>query len=147
MKESGMKNFFVNGGGDMYVSGYKEGTQKWVVGIKHPREENKLIADLEISDGAVGTSGDYERFVIIDGKRYCHIFNTKTGYPIDISESGTAIAPTTEEAVILSKYLFIMGTKKYKSENIEVPEMIIDLTGGVAYNEALMKPYNFRLLK
>ena len=147
MKKWGMKNFFVNGGGDMYVSGYKEGTRKWVVGIKHPRKENKLIAELEISDGAVGTSGDYERYVIIDGKRYCHIFNTKTGYPVDISQSGTAIAPTTEEAVILSKYLFITGAEKYKSENINIPGMIVDSNGNVTYNEELMKPYNFRVLK
>jgi thiamine biosynthesis lipoprotein len=147
MKDRGMRNFFVNGGGDMYVSGYKEENQKWVVGIKHPRVENKLIAELEISNGAVGTSGDYERYVIIDGKRYCHIFNTKTGYPVDISESGTAIASSTEEAVILSKYLFIIGTRKYKSEDIDVPGMIVDSTGSVAYDEALMKPYNFRILK
>jgi len=147
MKEWGMKNFFVNGGGDMYVSGYKQGTQKWVVGIKHPREENKLIAELEIIDGAVGTSGDYERYVIIDGKRYCHIFNTKTGYPVDISESGTAIAPTTEEAVILSKYLFIMGAEKYKSEHINVPGMIVDSNGKAAFDENLMKPYSFRILE
>ncbi len=147
MKEHGMKNFFVNGGGDMYVSGYKEENKKWVVGIKHPREENKLIAELEISDGAVGTSGDYERYVIIDGKRYCHIFNTKTGYPVDISESGTAIAPTTEEAVILSKYLFIIGAEKYKSDNISVPGMIVDSSGKVTYNTNLMLPYNFKVLQ
>lgn len=147
MKKWGMKNFFVNGGGDMYVSGYKEGNQKWVVGIKHPRKENKLIAELDISDGAVGTSGDYERYVIINGKRYCHIFNTKTGYPVDISESGTAIAPTTEEAVILSKYLFIIGAEKYKSENLNVPGMIVDSNGNIVYNETLMKSYDFRLIK
>jgi thiamine biosynthesis lipoprotein len=143
----GMINFFVNGGGDMYVSGYKEENQKWTVGIKHPRKENRLIAELQICNGAVGTSGDYERYVIIDGKRYCHIFNTKTGYPVDISESGTAIASTTEEAVILSKYLFIIGAEKYNSENIGVPGMIVDSNGEVTYNNKLIKPYNFRILK
>jgi thiamine biosynthesis lipoprotein len=147
MKGHGMKNFFVNGGGDMFVSGYKGENKKWVVGIKHPREENKLIAELEISDGAVGTSGDYERFVIIDGKRYHHIFNTKTGYPVDISESGTAIAPTTEEAVILSKYLFIIGAERYKADNNGVPGLIVDAKGNVSYDENLMKPYDFKILK
>jgi thiamine biosynthesis lipoprotein len=146
MEEHGMKNFFVNGGGDMYVSGYKQESQKWAVGIKHPREENKLIAELEISDGAVGTSGDYERFVIIDGKRYCHIFNTKTGYPVDISESGTAIAPTTEEAVILSKILFINGGNKYVNNTSGVPGMVVDSNGKMWYDENLLKQYSFRVL-
>lgn len=147
MKERGMKNFFVNGGGDMYVSGYKEENKKWIVGIKHPREENKLIAELEISNGAVGTSGDYERFVIIDGKRYCHIFNTKTGYPVDISESGTAIASTTEEAVILSKYLFIKGGDKYMADNEGISGMIVDSSGKVRYNDKLLQAYSFKVFE
>lgn len=147
MKDYGMINFFVNGGGDMYVSGHKDENHKWVVGIEHPRDKNKLIAELEISDGAVGTSGDYERYVIIDGKRYCHIFNTKTGYPVDISESGTAIASTTEEAVILSKYLFIKGGEKYSADNNNIPGLIIDSKGKAWYEDSLLKNYNFRLLR
>src|SRR5260221_5375510 len=105
MKNSGMKNFFINGGGDIYVSGFKAEDQKWVVGIMHPRKNNEIIASLELSDYAIGTSGDYERYAIIDGVRYHHIFNTKTGYPVMLSESASALVPTTEEAVVLSKIL------------------------------------------
>ncbi len=88
MKEYGMKDFFVNAGGDIYVSGTKTNDQKWSIGIKNPRDEKKIIADFEVTDMAIGTSGDYERFVIIDGIRYHHIFNTHTGYPVMLSQSG-----------------------------------------------------------
>lgn len=147
MKKHGIRNFVVNGGGDLYVSGEKAQGQKWVVGIKHPREETKLIATLEVSNYAVGTSGDYERFTIIDGKRYNHIFNTRSGYPVTISESGTALASTTEEAVILSKILFIYGADKYEELKDKVPGVIIDSDGKVVFDMSLKEYYNFRLMQ
>ena len=148
MKKYGMKNFFVNGGGDIYVSGRKSPEQKWKIGIKDPRDEKNIIANFEVSDMAVGTSGDYERFVIIDGKRYHHIFDTKTGYPVMISESGTALASSTEEAVVLSKIVFIKG-----SENIISPEpgyeiigVVVSANGQIFYNEPMKSMYNFSLI-
>ena len=147
--DRGIKNFMVNGGGDLYVSGLKQDSSKWVIGIEHPRDKSKFIATLELSNYALGTSGDYERFVIIGGKRYHHIFDPRTGYPAPFSQSASALAPTTEEAVILSKYLFIIGTDAYKEYLISsgVRGVIVDSNGNIFYDERLIKECNLQLQK
>ena len=149
MKDFGMKDFFVNAGGDIYVSGMKTPDQKWSIGIKNPRDEKKLIAEFEVSEMAVGTSGDYERYVIIDGNRYHHIFNTHTGYPVMISQSGTAFAATTEEAVVLSKVVFITGADEYLKTKNESGIMGVIVTDGgkIVYDERLENLYNFKVTK
>ncbi len=147
MKQYGMNDFFINGGGDIYVCGYKSEGVKWSVGIEHPRKKNAIIASLDVNDIAVGTSGDYERFAIIEGVRYHHIFNVTTGYPSMTSESATAIASTTEEAVVLSKILFINGAGKYMTNNQNIPGVIVDMEGKTYYEDGLMKEYNLTLIK
>ena len=141
MKEKGIENFIVNGGGDMFVSGFKnyQTSQKWSIGIKHPRKENEVMAAFEISNMAVGTSGDYERFAIINGVRYHHIFDPKTGWSSNTSQSATSIAPTTEEAVILSKYYFIKGSSALNSSYNGV---IIDSAGSIISSTGMQSKYN-----
>ena len=148
MKEKGISNFIVNGGGDMYVSGYKnpQQSQKWSVGIKHPRQESNVLAIFEINDMAVGTSGDYERFAIINGRRYHHIFDPKTGWPSNTSQSATSIAPTTEEAVILSKYFFIKGSNLL-SLNSGFNGVIIDSAGTLTTSSDMKNLYNILISK
>ncbi|MEO8512454.1 MAG: FAD:protein FMN transferase [Ignavibacteria bacterium] len=148
MKEKGITNFIVNGGGDMFVSGYKNPAQrvKWSVGIKHPRKENSVLAVFEINDMAVGTSGDYERFAIINGIRYHHIFDPKTGWPSNTSQSSTSIATTTEEAVILSKYFFISGSGLL-AQNSGFNGVIVDSSGEVTSSNDMKILYNIILSK
>jgi thiamine biosynthesis lipoprotein len=148
MKEKGITNFIVNGGGDMYVSGYKNPglLQKWSVGIKHPRNENNVLAVFEINDMAVGTSGDYERFAIINGTRYHHIFVPNTGWPSNISQSSTSIATTTEEAVILSKYFFITGSSLLNQNN-GFNGVVIDSAGTVTASTDMKNLYNILISK
>lgn len=149
MRNYGMKDFFVNAGGDIYASGTKNRDEKWSIGIKDPRNGNKIIAGFEVSDMAVGTSGDYERFVIIDGKRYHHIFNTKTGYPVMISQSGTALALTAEESVVLSKVVFIKGAEDYlrSKDSTGIMGVIVTEEGKIVYDDRLTALYNFNLIK
>jgi thiamine biosynthesis lipoprotein len=148
MKNNGIKSFMVNGGGDLYVSGLKEDSSKWTIGIEHPRDKTRIFAKLELSNYALGTSGDYERFSIINGKRYHHIFDPRTGYSAPLSQSATALAPTAEEAVILSKYLFIIGTEKYKEflETSGVRGVIIDSDGNEFHDKRLVNETNFLLI-
>jgi len=145
MKRWGINSFFVNGGGDLYVSGYKSVNQRWTIGIEHPRKSGDVLGVMEANDIAVGSSGDYERFVIIDGIRYHHIMNIKSGYPVFTSQAATAIAATTEEAVVLSKYLFILGIERFKNELPNVPGLVVDSLGVVYYNEKLKEQYGFEL--
>jgi FAD:protein FMN transferase len=143
MKENGMTSFLISGGGDIYVCGYKFENEKWSVGIKHPRNEEKLIAKLEAVDMAIGTSGDYERYRIIDGVRYHHIFDVKTGFPASLSQSATSIASTAEEAVVLSKYIFILGYERFNSiKDIKgIEGLVIDAEGKIHYDEGFAKKY------
>jgi FAD:protein FMN transferase len=94
-------------------------------------------------DCAIGTSGDYERFVVIDGVRYHHIFDTNTGYPCVNSQSATALVPTTEEAVVLSKILFIEGGVKYVQNTEGVAGLVIGSDGKLFYDAGLNAQYEF----
>ncbi len=105
-----IKSGFVNAGGDMRIFGQKKPLR---IGIQHPRNSrNELIGVLNIKNKAVVTSGDYERFFELDGKRYHHILNPKTGYPAEGTVSVTVIAPTALFADAYSTVLFLMEPQK-----------------------------------
>lgn len=108
-------------GGNIGVFGKKPSGEPWRIGIKNPRDESGTIGYVEIDSGYVAVSGDYERYVILDGKRYCHIIDPDTGRPVD---NGTmCVAVWTDDALkgdILSTALFVMGEKdglRYCEEN------------------------------
>lgn len=88
-----IKHGYVNLGGDIRVLGPKPDAQPWVIGIQHPREANKIIATIPIQGGALATSGDYEKYFELDGKRYCHILNPRTGMPVSYWSSISVLAP------------------------------------------------------
>ncbi len=146
LREKGITNFILNAGGDLYVSGMKDDSTEWRVGIKHPRRTNDLAGAFNLKDYAVATSGDYERFKIINGKRYHHILNPATGYPGRLSESSTIIAPTAEEADATATYVFLLGWKKALSDKqLDYPCLIIASDGSIHYNEVFKKKYNLEL--
>lgn len=148
MEKYGVSNFIINAGGDIYVSGKKTKDEKWRIGIKHPRKESEIFAVLELpQDGAIGTSGDYERFAIIDGKRYHHIFDVRTGYPVMITQSATSFASTVEEAVVLSKYFFISIGSNYNAEITKLPAIIIDSKGELLYDNKLVVTHSLEIVK
>lgn len=105
-----VKSGIVNAGGDIRIFGNKKPAK---IGIQHPRKEkNKTIEILYVENKAVVTSGDYERFFEIDGKRYHHILNPKTGYPVENTVSVTVIAPSTLWADAYATALFLMEPDK-----------------------------------
>jgi len=119
LRENGVNDFLINGGGDIFASGRKANGEKWVVGIKDPRNNERLLNVFEVENKGVCTSGDYERFKIINGIRYHHIFDPKTGFPSNTSQSATVITDNCEKGVVLSKILFITGNKFEKEiENL-----------------------------
>ncbi len=147
LKEKGITNFILNAGGDLYVSGTKDGSTEWRVGIKHPRRTNDLAGAFNLKDYAVATSGDYERFRIINGKRYHHILDPATGYPGSLSESSTIIAPTAEEADATATYVFLLGWKKALSDKqLGYPCLIIASDGSIHYNDVFKEKYNLEVM-
>lgn len=112
MKELGVNSAMANAGGNIYCLG-KKGKRKWRVGIQHPRKPQNLLFTLELENQAVATSGDYQQYFIADGKRYSHIIDPKTGYPVNNKViSVTITAPTAAQADGLSTAVFVLGKIK-----------------------------------
>src|SRR6266540_3135301 len=112
LRHEGFTNFMVQAGGDLYVSGRK-GTANWMVGVRNPRGGARdVIAKMPIENHAFSTAGDYERSFVLDGKRYHHIIDPKTGYPATASRGVTIFAPTAFLADALDDAVFILGPKK-----------------------------------
>jgi thiamine biosynthesis lipoprotein len=91
-QEAGARHGLVNLGGDVRAWGGRPDGVAWRVGIRHPREDG-VLASVDLVDGAVATSGDYERFVEIDGTRYCHVIDATTGEPVRAWQSVSVLAP------------------------------------------------------
>jgi thiamine biosynthesis lipoprotein len=109
LRQRGLTSFMIQFGGDMYVAGIP-GTRQWRVGIQDPRGEgNASFATMELTDAAVSTSGDYERFFLKSGVRYHHIIDPRTGQPARGSRSVTIVADTSTTADALSTGVFVMG--------------------------------------
>ena len=112
LRRHGIKNAIVSCGGDMYCLGRKPYDELWTVGIQHPRKKDNIFLELHLSNKAVTTSGDYERYKIINGKRCSHIIDPRSGYPIgDGVVSATVIANDVTTADIWSTSLCILGEK------------------------------------
>jgi thiamine biosynthesis lipoprotein len=93
MVDAGARHGLVNLGGDIRVIGPHPDGSPWTVGIRHPRADNSVLAPAKLTEGALATSGDYERYFELDGIRYCHMLNPRTGYPVATMQSVTVIAP------------------------------------------------------
>ena len=117
LRAQGIRNALINIGGNVMALGSKEG-RKWRVGIQHPRQPGPL-ATVELDDGeAIGTSGDYQRFFEVDGKRYAHLLDPRNGFPADHTQAVTILIPAGARAGTLSdaasKPIFIAGPEHWR---------------------------------
>lgn len=118
LRKQQVKNALINIGGNIIAIG-QHGKKPWRVGIQHPRQPT-AIATLDLADGwAIGTSGDYQRYFMLNGKRYCHIIDPRTGYPVQHTQAVTVlIAPQAEHHIqagvlsdVASKPIFIASAE------------------------------------
>ena len=91
--ERGLRHGIVNLGGDVRAIGPRADGSPWRVGIRHPRREQAAVAGFDLAAGALATSGDYERYFEIAGRRYCHILNPRTGTPVAHWQSISVVSP------------------------------------------------------
>lgn len=91
---SGATGGYVNLAGDVCVMGPRPNGDPWAIGIQHPRNAACVVATIPVHRGGLATSGDYERYFEHDGKRYCHVLDPRTGYPVTHWQSVSALAPT-----------------------------------------------------
>ena len=110
LKHQGIVSALINAGGDIYALGTFEG-RPWKIGVQNPRGDG-VIGVLELTDRAVVTSGDYERYFEKDGTRYHHIIDPRTGYSAEGFASVTVISDDPMIADAWSTALFVMGRER-----------------------------------
>jgi len=105
----GVKGGIINASGDLTTWGKQANGEPWQVGVKNPLNKDKIFAWFPVENKAVVTSGNYEKYVMINGQRYTHIINPKTGYPSKGIISVSVFAPKAELADALATSIFVMG--------------------------------------
>jgi len=111
LKKKGIKYALIDAGGDMRAIGRKPDGEDWMIALENPDNRTEYIAAFKISDIAIATSGNYERYFSQD-KKVHHIINPKTGFSADTCISATVIARNATSADALATAVFVMGSEK-----------------------------------
>ena len=140
LKSKGVVSGIINASGDLNSWGRQTNGEDWNVAIKNPLNKNKVFALLPIFETAVVTSGNYEKYVMLDNKRFSHIIDPRTGYPSTGIVSASVFAPSAELADALATSIFVMGKDVgldfiNQLKNIEC--IIVDDTGKIHYSNQI----------
>lgn len=143
LRAQGIHNALVNIGGNLIALG-QHGERPWHIGVQAPRGPGALV-EMDLRDGeAIGTSGDYQRYFELDGRRYCHIIDPRTGFPAAHTQSITVLAPPGPHAGVLSdvasKPAFIAGAQEWQARLLALgikAAMRVDESGKIAMTEAM----------
>ncbi|HTQ01433.1 MAG TPA: FAD:protein FMN transferase [Casimicrobiaceae bacterium] len=131
-REAGVRSGFVNLGGDIAIIGPRPDRDAWRIGLAHPRKAGEMMTTLELERGAVATSGDYERCIVIDGRRYGHILNPKTGRPVSHLAAVTVVG---DLCVVAGSASTIGMLKEVQGpawlEALGLPHLWVDVEGTV----------------
>ena len=148
LRQQGIHNALINIGGNVMALG-KHGSRAWRVGIQNPRHPGPL-ATLELRDGeAIGTSGDYQRYFELNGKRYCHLIDPRSGYPVQGVQAVTILTHGKHAGLLSdasSKPLFISGVQGWReaARQMQLDDaMLIDVDGVVHLTSAMQKRLEF----
>jgi thiamine biosynthesis lipoprotein len=144
MLAKGIKAGIVNGTGDMSTWGKQPNGKPWNIGVTNPFHPDDLLGVIPLTQGAITTSGSYEKFVVFDGKRYSHIINPATGYPVTGLCSVTVLGPNAETANGLSTSLMILG----KTAGLELFNQFPEYSCLMITDDGkVVKSKNFRIKK
>ena len=125
LRQRGFRDFMIQSGGDILVGGLNDG-RPWRLGVQDPRgPADRTFAELDLSDAALSTSGDYERAFLKDGRRYHHLLDPATGEPARGARSVTIVANRATVADGLSTGVFILGPK----DGMALIERLPDIEG------------------
>ncbi|MGM0577979.1 MAG: FAD:protein FMN transferase [Myxococcota bacterium] len=138
LRELGIRDFLISGGGQVYAAG-RRGERPWRVGIRDPRgARDDFFALVEVSDTSLSTSGDYERYFVKDGVRYHHILDPRTGRPARGLRSVTVVTPDATLGDALSTALLVLGpdeamevVRRFRGDGADVEAVLVDRDGEV----------------
>ncbi len=145
LKKSGVKSAMVDLGGDLYAIGLYNG-KPWKAGIKNPRGEGALGV-LGMTELSMSTSGDYERYYEIAGRRYCHIIDPMKGVPASELMTVAIITPDATMANLLSTSVFVLGRDKGLKLIEKYPgteAIIISAKGEITLTDGLKKLFSLK---
>jgi len=109
MRKMGVESGIVNASGDLTTWGYQPNGKPWTIGIANPNAKEEIFSYINITNMAVATSGNYEKYAIINGKKYSHTIDPRTGLPVTGIKSVTIISPNAEIADAMATPVMIMG--------------------------------------
>jgi thiamine biosynthesis lipoprotein len=127
----GIAHALVNLGGDVRALGPQPDGRPWRVGLVHPRVAGAVIGEVDLADAAVATSGDYERFIVVDGRRYCHILDPRTGWPVEHWQSASVVAPLCTLAGTLATIAMLRADAEAFLRGEAVRFLLVDRDGGM----------------
>ena len=142
LRQNGIENAIVTAGGDSRLLGDRRG-RPFMMGIRDPRNDDKVAISVPLEDEAISTSGDYERYFEEDGVRYHHIIRPSTGTPASGVHSATVFGPDAVMTDALSTSVFVMGVDLGLKMIAGLPEyesIVIDAQGRIFYSDGLQKP-------
>ena len=125
----GVAHALVNLGGDVRALGGQADGRPWRIGIVHPREPGAAIGEVDIVDGAIATSGDYQRFIEVDGLRYTHILDPRTGWPVAHWQSASVVAPVCTLAGSLATIAMLRADAAAFLDAQRVTYLLVDEKG------------------
>lgn len=120
LQRHGVRNAMINGGGDVMVMGQLN-ERPWRIGLRDPRQPEKLLGTVSLNQGFVAASGDYERFVMHQGKRLHHILDPRTGYPTQGSHGVTLISDQLEVINGLGTAIMVAGAQTGRTRVARAP--------------------------
>ena len=132
-RATGVRSGVVDLGGDLALIGPHANGEPWIVGIKAPRAEGKAAASIALPHGGLATSGDYERALIIDGKRYSHIVDPRSGWPMTSFASVSVVADSCLVAGSASTLAMLLGVERGGAwlRDLGLPHLCIDGDGEI----------------
>ncbi len=142
LRDNGVEHGIVTAGGDSRIVGDRRG-KPWVVGVRHPRDKQRVVTRMPLRDEAISTSGDYERYFEEDGVRYHHIIQPTTGRPAGAVYSVTVIGPDATMTDGLSTSVFVLGVAAGLALVERLPQyegVIVDRNGAMHYTSGLTAP-------
>jgi thiamine biosynthesis lipoprotein len=141
LRGAGLSSFIVQAGGDLFGAGRKADGSPWTSGIRDPRgPADAVFATLELTDHAFSTAGDYARAYVVDGRRYHHIIDPRSGYPAALARSVTVWAPDALTADAVDDAIFILGPERGLALARELPSVgvvMVDAANHVHVTENL----------
>jgi thiamine biosynthesis lipoprotein len=133
-RELGLRHGLVDLGGDLAVVGPHPDGSPWRVGIRHPRQPSGAIASVALAGGGIATSGDYERCMVVDGERYAHILDPRTGWPVRGLASVSVAASHCLIAGTASTIAMLKGARQGPAwlARLGLPHLCVDADGDVS---------------